>query len=203
MGANLSKTFVVDVEATCWSTDTDLHGDEQQNGQPNEIIEIGIVALSLKDGGIIQKASYPCKPRFTKVSRFCTELTGWTQQAVDRAPDIEDVLSSIRNDFGITRHHTWWSGGEYDRYKLSSAPHLNGSLGSLYNLKVQTWNPFHEMRAHYNIKTLLAMRMRWPRERGLAESLKALGLTLDGRHHNGADDAENTAKLVRHLLNLC
>lgn len=195
MGANLNKTFVVDVEATCWDID---NGEKPQG--PNEVIEIGIVAMDLRDGSVMQKSSYVVKPRFTKVSPFCTRLTGWTQQDVDQAPDIEDVLGTITSDFGITRNHTWWSCGEYDKYKLSSDPYLGGSLGELYNLKVTTQNPFSFMRAHYNIKTLLAMKMKWKREKGLDASLQALGLTLDGRHHNGADDAANAAKLVWKLL---
>lgn len=201
MGANLNTTFVVDVEATCWDT---------QNGEraegPNEVIEIGIVALDLKTLNVTKKGSYVVKPRSTKVSPFCTQLTGWTQQDVDGAPDILQVLSTIRADFGITRNHTWWSGGEYDRYKLSSDPNLQGSLGFLYkdfaDARVDgiDINPFESMRAHYNIKTLLAMKMGWKREKGLARSLAAIGATLEGRHHNGADDAYNTAKLVARLL---
>lgn len=201
MGANLNTTFVVDVEATCWDT---------QNGEkaegPNEVIEIGIVALDVKTLNVTKKGSYPVKPRFTKVSPFCTQLTGWTQQDVDRAPDIDDVLRTITADFGITRNHVWWSGGEYDRIKLSSDVNIPGSLGALYKDIGDQWlcgvdsNPFSFMRAHYNIKTLLAMKMGWKREKGLDSSLAAIGAVLEGRHHNGADDAFNTAKLVARLL---
>ena len=201
MGANLNTTYVVDVEATCWDT----QNGEQAEG-PNEVIEIGIVALDIKTLNVTKKGSYPVRPRFTKVSPFCTQLTGWTQQDVDRAPDIVDVLRTIAIDFGITRNHVWWSGGEYDRIKLSSDPNVLAGLGNLYDDIGEAWlrgvdeNPFSFMRAHCNIKTLLAMKMGWKREKGLASSLAAIGAVLEGRHHNGADDALNTAKLVARLL---
>ena len=201
MGANLKTTFIVDVEATCWTTDPDQPWSEQQNGRPNEVIEIGIVALNLKDMGILQQASYLVKPRRTAVSKFCTELTGWTQQDVDGAPDILEVLSSIRRDFNITRHHTWWSYGEYDKYKLSSEPG-NGSLFDLYGTISQEFpqSPFSQMRAHFNAKTLFAMKHNLQRELGMARAMNFLNLPLEGRHHNGLDDAVNITKIVKNIL---
>lgn len=191
MGANLNRVLIVDIEATCWST------PEEQGSQPNEVIEIGMCALNLKTNAIEDARSYAVRPRFSNVSEFCTELTGWTQAQVDAAPPVEEVLRRIQDDYGITRHLVWFSCGEYDRVKLASTG--PASLHGLYGVRPED-NPFALMRAHYNIKTLFALKHRLAREMGMARMLSHIGETLDGRHHSGVDDAINIAKLVRHLL---
>lgn len=190
MGANLSKTFVVDVESTCWAT------PEEQGAQPNELIEIGIVELNIKTGELMQGGSYLVKPRFTVISPFCEQLTGWKQSDVAQAPDIEEVLVSIKEKYKITQHTTWWSYGEYDKHKLSSLPG-NGSLSDLYGVKK---SPFSEMRAHFNAKTLFAMKHALKRELGLKNALAFLNQDFVGSQHNGYDDAVNITKLVKHIL---
>ena len=191
MGAELNYAFVVDVEATCWET------REEQGTKPNEVIEIGICVLELKTGKILDPSGYVIKPRHTEVSPFCTALTGWTQADVDAAADIVDTLPAIIKDYGITKNHVWFSCGEYDRVKLGSDG--GGSLGALYGVK-RADNPFAYMRSHVNIKTLFAMKHKLPREKGMESMLNIMGEKLEGRHHNGMDDACNIAKIVRHVL---
>lgn len=190
MGADISRVFVVDVESTCWST------KEEQGTKPNELIEIGICVYHPLSGIIGDVASYVVRPRFTEVSAFCTELTGWTQTDVDGGLDIAEALSRIGKDYQITKDNIWFSCGEYDRHKLSGRG--RGSVFDLYN--IQRNNPFDLMRSHVNIKTLFAMKHRLRREVGMPSMIKMIGETLEGRHHNGADDAANIAKIVRHLL---
>ncbi len=191
MGAALDRVFVVDVEATCWET------REEQGIQPNEVIEIGICELN-KVKGIIDVSSYVVKPKYTKVSPFCTQLTGWTQEAVDEGADMASTLLAIREDYKITKDNVWFSFGEYDRIKLSSYTEMGGVL-ELYGIGRQH-NPFAQMRAHFNIKTLMALKEGLSKEMGMDRALKFYGLTLDGRHHNGADDAANIAKIVSRVL---
>jgi inhibitor of KinA sporulation pathway (predicted exonuclease) len=193
MGANLMKIFVVDLEATCWET------PEEQGDHPNEIIEIGICELHIKSREVKGKYSYVVKPRYSKVSPFCTELTGWTQEAVDQGSDIENVLYNIECDYGITKNHVWASFGEYDRVKLSSDPEQLGGLSKLYNISRYA-NPFAKMRAHLNIKTLMALKEGLQKEMGMSRALNFYGLSLVGRHHNGADDAWNIAKIADKVL---
>jgi inhibitor of KinA sporulation pathway (predicted exonuclease) len=190
MSANLTKVFVVDVEATCWET------PEEQGTQPNEVIEIGICELNVKTGKIDNGSSYVIQPRFTKVSAFCTQLTGWTQEAVDNGGLIIPTLQQIEKDYGLTKNHLWFSCGEYDRIKLGCQG--GGSLGVLYGVP-RSENPFDRMR-HVNIKTLFALKHKLPRELGMAKMLNKLGEKLEGRHHNGCDDALNIAKIVKHIL---
>ncbi len=71
MGRKLDKIIVVDVESTCWMGEPPI-------GQMNEIIEVGVSTIETSNLSIIGKDSYIIKPRFSKISDFCTELTGIT-----------------------------------------------------------------------------------------------------------------------------
>lgn len=191
MGANLNTVFVVDVESTCWDT------KEEQGNQPNEVIEIGICSIDIKSGKVSDPASYIINPQFTKVSPFCTELTGWTQADIEAGANMRTTLAAIAADYGMTRHHVWFSCGEYDRIKLSS--YERGGVGELYGIPAEE-NPFDMMRSHINIKTLFALKHALKREIGMAAMLKMMNAQLEGRHHNGADDAWNIAKIVKYVL---
>lgn len=190
MGARLDRVLVVDVEATCFAT------REEQGDQPNEVIEIGICELIMATGERRNGASYVVKPQFTKVTPFCTELTGWTQAAVDEGAGIQDTIRQIRYDYQLTSLDVWFSCGEYDRIKLGC--HGNGSLGKLYG--IQPANNIFELMRHNNIKTLFALKQRLSKEMGMDRMLKHMGEKLEGRHHNGADDAWNIAKIVHFTL---
>jgi len=192
MGAALDRVFIVDLEATCWET------REEQGSMPNEIIEIGICVLD-KIKGVQDVSSYVVKPSRTKVSPFCTQLTGWTQEAVDEGADILSTIEQIEKDYEITKDNVWFSFGEYDRVKLSSREGERGGLYELYGIQ-RHQNIFDRMRAHFNVKTLMALKEGLAKEIGMERALKFYGLTLDGRHHNGADDAANIAKIVMKVL---
>jgi inhibitor of KinA sporulation pathway (predicted exonuclease) len=190
MGARLDKVFVVDIEATCWETRT------EQGSMPNEIIEIGICTLDVRNGKIDDISSYVVKPRFTKVSPFCTTLTGWTQEAVDEGADILPTLAAIQQDYGMTKDHIWFSCGEYDRVKLGVDG--GGSLRMIYGIN-RDQTMFAQMR-HFNIKTLFGLKYKLSKEKGMQGMLVMINEKLEGRHHNGADDAANIAKIVRKVL---
>lgn len=192
MGAALDKVFVIDVEATCWET------REEQGSRPNEIIEIGICVLDRKDG-IKDISSYVVKPQFTDVSPFCTQLTGWTQAEVDEGAFLGETIRQIGIDYGMTPDHVWFSFGEYDRVKLSSHVGERGGAFELYGIERRN-NPIAQLRAHYNVKTLMALKEGLNKEMAMDRALRYYGEKLEGRHHNGADDAANIAKIVRRVL---
>lgn len=184
-----NEVLVVDIEATCWET------REEQGDRPNEIIEIGCAKLNLKTGVISDVASYLVKPKFTKVSPFCTQLTGWTQEDIDQGGSILVQLLAIQQDYSLQDTDCWFSCGRYDRNKLDL--YARGSVGQLYGIKREE-NVFVRME-HFNIKTLFGLKRR-EKARGMDGMLKAIGEKLEGRHHNGGDDAANIAKIVRWVL---
>lgn len=192
-GADLSRILVVDIEATCWET------PEEQGDLKNEIIEIGMCSLDIKTGIVSAKSSYLVKPQYSHVSPFCTALTGWTQMAVKYAPEIDEVLQNITNDFKMTKDTVWASFGEFDRVKLSSDEGLRGGVFGLYGI-TRAQNPFATARSHLNVKTLMAFKEKLSKEMGMDRALKYYGLELEGKHHNGADDAWNIAKILLKVL---
>jgi inhibitor of KinA sporulation pathway (predicted exonuclease) len=192
-GANLEYIYCVDLEGTCFST------PEEQGIQWNEIIEIGIVKLHLKSGEITDKHSYAVRPQHSTVSAFCTELTGWTQEKINEADTIDEVLERLNDELKPTKDDIWVSFGEYDRLMLSSDPAHSSGVFAKYSI-TRAQNPFARMRAHINIKTVMAMKEKFSQELGMARALKFYGEELEGQHHSGADDAYNIAKIVRHVL---
>lgn len=191
MGASLDRLVCVDIEATCWET------KEEQGNRPNEIIEIGICALNLRTGDISTPDSYVVKPRFTEVSPFCTQLTGWTPEKVAEGGDIGDTLKIIGADYSLDRDTLWCSYGEFDRIKLASDG--KASVQGLYGIH-RSDNPFSRLRSHLNLKTIFAIRAGLQKEVGLDKAFNIAGLKMVGRHHNGADDAYNIARLAWDVL---
>lgn len=189
MKSHLDRIFVIDLEATCWR-------NGEQGEKPNEIIEIGICQLTVETMTIEKPMSIVVKPRWTEVSEFCTELTGWTQSSVDQGADIVEAISTVQNIYGFRNRDVWFSCGQYDRQKLAS--YGGGSIGALYGI-TGAENPFTKMQ-HFNVKPLFAFKHRLRKEMGMQRMLEHIGETLDGRHHSGVDDAVNIAKLVKHIL---
>lgn len=187
--SHLSKVLVVDVEATCWENDA------ERNGQPNEIIEIGICQLDVPTRQLDKIDSIVVKPTLSTVSKFCENLTGWTQADVDGGMSIKEAIQLINDEYRPAPKQAWFSCGIYDKKMLTSTSRFHG-IGNYVPLEM---NPFDKMQ-HFNVKTLFALKHRLKREMGLEGMLKYLNLEMEGRHHNGADDAKNISKIVLNIL---
>lgn len=183
----LDKIIVVDIESTCWEPKPTTRSKEFES----EIIEIGLCTLNLTGSikepfGIEQKRSIIVKPKYSKVSEFCTKLTTLTQEDVDRGVTFSEACSLIEKEFN-SKDYTWASYGDYDRKQ--------------FQIECQSKNcnyPFGPR--HINIKNLFAILYRLNKEIGMSEALNKLGLPLEGTHHRGIDDANNIAKIARFLL---
>jgi len=178
MGRKLDKIIVVDVESTCWMGEPPI-------GQMNEIIEVGVSTIETSNLSIIGKDSYIIKPRFSKISDFCTELTGITQEMVDEGQTFESVCSQIKVNYG-SESRIWASYGEYDKQQFKK-------ICSMFNARY----PFSDM--HWNIKSMASLFYGFP-EMGMDKLLNKLGIKMDGRHHRGIDDAYNIAKILIDIL---
>jgi inhibitor of KinA sporulation pathway (predicted exonuclease) len=169
---------VVDVEATCWA-------GEPPPGQVHEIIEIGLCVVDLVGRARVGRDRIMVRPARSRVSEFCTELTGITQEEVDGGVDFRAAceLLATRHRAGSRR---WASWGDYDRKQFErqcAATRVRYPFGA----------------AHVNAKQVFA-DAHGIRRQGMAGALKHAGLPLEGRHHNGADDAWNIGALVLHLI---
>jgi len=170
--------LIIDIEATCWRSNEGHRGE-------NEIIEIGAVVI---DGirevlGEIQRFVKPVRNPI--LSEFCKRLTSIRQRDVDAAPVFADVL----HDFQEQVEHiagqgladlVFCSWGDYDRKQLMK--------------DCQYHNIHYPFGVHRNVKKEFAGR-RLMKPVGVARALNILGMTLEGTHHRGIDDARNIAKI--------
>ncbi len=175
----LDTILVVDLETTCWE------GAPPKDEIP-EIIEIGLVELDAKTLQNGLSRSILAFPVQSRVSSFCTQLTGHTQEElVANGVNIEAALSCLREH--QSKGRPWASWGACDRNMIEETCRRHGLRSPL-------------SRQHINVKTLFALAQRLEKEVGMAEALDILGQPLEGRHHSGIDDARNIAKILGALL---
>jgi len=179
MGKPLDQILVIDLEATCWQ------GDPPPD-QQKEIIEIGLCPLDVTTGLRGEPISIVVRPECSMVSAFCTELTTLTQEEVDAGISFADACCLLRETYRA-RERVWASFGDYDRQQFERQCRSQ-----------QVIYPFGSR--HINVKTLVSLVHRLPREVELDEALALAGLPLEGHHHRGVDDAWNIAALLAETL---
>lgn len=176
---------VVDIEATCWD-------GKPPAGQVSEIIEIGIVPVDLSSRVVLteHKLSIPIRPTMSRVSEFCTKLTGWTQEALEKdGVSFATALTTLEFVYQ-SRARTWLSWGMYDKNMfVKQCAHFG------FDYPFPTYES-----AHVNVKERFA-KLMGVKPCGMKTALNILKMPLLGRHHNGADDAENTARILVETIN--
>ncbi|MGK5554016.1 exonuclease domain-containing protein [Actinomadura kijaniata] len=170
---------VVDVEATCWN-------GPRPRDQASEIIEIGLCVVDLRERRRVERHGILVRPQRSRVSAFCTELTGLTQEKVDTGVTFAEACALLEREHR-SRSRAWASWGDYDRKQFERQCEDTG-----------TRYPFG--RRHTNAKARYAEARALPRKPGMAGALRHAGLPLEGRHHSGEDDAWNIGALVLDLL---
>lgn len=168
--------LVVDIEATCWDQPKD-----QPAGEKNEIIEIGLVPVSLKTLIIGEPKSILIKPSMSKVSAFCTKITTLTQEQVDAGISFREACKNLIEL--KTQEIPWVSWGDYDRKQF---------MWQCDNTKT----PYPFGAGHWNFKDTFAKMMGLRKDVSLARALAIMKLEHVGVHHRGADDALNIARVM-------
>jgi len=175
------KILVIDLESTCWEDD----GDYQKMN--SEIIEIGICKYVVATGEIESKRSYYIKPVKSEISDFCTKLTGITQEIIDReGMDLETAMRRIKNKYR-SKARAWAAFGDYDKVMLDAECE-----------KLGITNYFGD--TFFNLRSLLTLKNKLERGPGLMGALDLVKEKFEGSQHCGADDAYNTAKLLRYII---
>ncbi|MBB5958072.1 inhibitor of KinA sporulation pathway (predicted exonuclease) [Saccharothrix tamanrassetensis] len=169
---------VVDVEATCWD-------GNPPPGQSNEIIEIGLTVVDLGSGTRVSRHRILVRPQRSRVSAFCTGLTGLTQEEVDTGIDFAEACRVLATEHSAGSR-PWASWGDYDRNQFTRQCRATN-----------TRYPFGQV--HTNAKVAFTAAHGLRRRPGMAQALDVAGLPLEGRHHSGEDDAWNIAALILHL----
>lgn len=173
------RYIIVDLEATCWE------GDFPRENM--EIIEIGAVELSSAQGPITRQFSEFVRPVIQPVlSDYCTQLTSIQQTDVLMANTFPKVFQ---------RFVDW----------IGNTPFVFGSWGAFDLKQLKRDCMRHQLHfpamleQHSNIKRVYAKLRRIP-PCPMTQALALEGLSLEGIHHRGIDDARNIAKLVMAVL---
>lgn len=172
MAKNLRSDRVLhlDLELTCWE-------GEPPAGETSEIIQVGIVEVNTLDLRLSRKESFFVRSANTKVSEYCTNLTGITQRQVDRqGRAIYEVLNTIKNKYGSTRKvcYAW------------------GDDEAAIDRVCRTFpSPLNMQDLGHNFKAMMGL------EHGisLTNAIAMLGGAFEGRAHDALVDAENLARL--------
>jgi inhibitor of KinA sporulation pathway (predicted exonuclease) len=110
MRTKLDKLLIVDIEATCWESKEVKPSNEVQ-----EIIEIGICTFDLTTWKPLEKSQILVKPTMSIVSKYCTDLTGWTQEVLENYGVLfSDACKILTTKLG-SKKHIWASWGDFDR----------------------------------------------------------------------------------------
>jgi 3'-5' exoribonuclease 1 len=177
---DFSFLLVVDLEATC---DDRTHEPCLVPKHEMETIEIGAV---LVDSATLEPDSeigvFVRPVRHPRLTPFCTRLTSITQADVDGAPSFPAAAASVER-FLAGRSALFCSWGDYDRNQLAQDAAYHG---------VEL--PF--TRHHVNLKKRFSEQLGESKRFGMDGALRRVGLTLDGTHHRGIDDARNIARLL-------
>jgi len=168
---------VVDVEATCWA-------GSPPAGESSEIIEIGVCVVDTHEWLRVERRRILVRPQRSRVSSFCTELTGLTQAAVDGGTTFAEACALVRDELR-GRSRTWASWGDYDRRQFERQCAPGGA-------------PYPFSSRHINVKERFAAAVLGRRV-GMSQALAHIGLPLEGRHHRGDDDAWNIGAIVIEL----
>ena len=179
---------VVDVEATC---------EENSKHYIHEIIEFPVVVFDTSRGGeVVAEFHSFVRPTINStLTTFCTKLTGITQEQIDAAPTLDEVLQQFdawlgaqgyihtdeRKDFAFVCDGPWdlrfFLHGECARKGLAKPSYFD------------KWCNIKSLFAdYYNVRPCKIHKM-----------LAHLGMKFEGRLHSGIDDTRNIARIAMRM----
>ncbi|KAK4520624.1 substrate-specific activator of APC-dependent proteolysis [Mucor velutinosus] len=177
-----------DVEATC-----------EANGGftfPNEIIEFPVVLVDGETFDIVDEFRSYVKPTINStLSDFCKQLTGISQETVDKSPIFIDVLNEFQEFMA-----------KYDLFQTKSAAFVTDGpfdirdfiTKQLKHSKIKPRPAYFDM--HWvNIRKLFREFYKQKDNKNINLMLQHLGLTFQGREHSGLDDAKNLVAIGRRM----
>ncbi|WP_152454690.1 3'-5' exonuclease [Microbulbifer sp. THAF38] len=170
--------LIVDLECTC--NDAPAIAREEM-----EIIELGAIIAKLSGDSFLildERQFYVSPSIHSKLTPFCTDLTGILQDEVDHAPPLAEVLNLFSDWLSLYDLSAWGSWGAFDAEQIQMETGAKALSNPL------------EYLPHINIKELFS-RKRGQRV-GLSRALQLERLEFKGRQHSGLDDSRNIAQLL-------
>ena len=195
-----SHLVVLDFEWTC---DNKLR--QLQPRPPAEIIEFSCVLVKTcpRPATIVAEFQQYCRPELHPVlSTFCKELTGITQDQINKGVPLEIAIAKFHHwlqchDIILNRQHASSSQLPFAICTWSDAD-LGGTLPRQMEALKLTRTPWFDR--WINLK--LAYTSVYKKDsRGLQKCVEKIGLHFEGRAHSGLVDSINTAKIVLDMIN--
>lgn len=184
--------LVLDFEATC---------DDDKAFGPQEIIEFPTLLLNSKTLDIEDKFHFYVRPtQRPKLTKFCINLTGITQDKVSQGLPFEEVLQLfdewlLEKCIKKEASFAFVTCGDWDlKTMLPKQLNLLGEEG-----RKRASSPPPHFRKWINIKKTFSDLYSSP-PKGMPGMLAHLGLELVGRHHSGIDDCGNIAQILVRLI---
>lgn len=176
------KFIVYDIEASCW--------EGRPPGMTQETIEIGAYAVDAY-GHVGSAFSRLIKPILhPQLSHFCRRLTHIDQSDINRARSFDRVVEDFKDWIGIyDGDYLLASWGQFDQRLMQQDCEL-------HRLDDDWLEPHIDLRRQY--KEIRGL----PKKRGLASAVRHEGFEWTGEQHRALDDAENTVKIFRKLLDV-
>lgn len=176
------KILVVDLECTCWEFGLEPPGEK------SEIIQIGWAWLDLQTLQVSGKAHLFVKPQISKISDYCTNLTGITWPKVKGGIPFEHACKWLIKNLGC-RSRAWaaWGG---DKRTLDE---------QCTSMKCEM--PFSD--GYLNIQQLMFVfgGMDTPRP-GLEKIMQSLQIEPCGPAHRADNDAFDTATVLARMIKM-
>lgn len=179
---------VLDFEATCIEPKTKTY--------KQEIIEFPSILYKLENDTLTIMSEFQeyVRPEFNKrLSNFCTELTGITQETVDKADIFANVFERHNKWLnkqieGNTRDLAFLTCGHWDlKTMLPSQLRL---LNARNNIKYRTYINIKDEFMHFYKKN----------GGGLSRMLADLNMKFEGRPHSGIDDTRNIGRILEKMV---
>lgn len=167
------------MEMCCWENSSSL----------GEIIEIGLVEISLTENKILRKNQYYVKPEKDEISEYCTSLTGITKSIIKKqGRPLEEVIKTIKKKYGTKKIFISW--GKDIEYLEKEC----NKRGLEFNFKHSL-----NMALIYNI--LNAKELNNGNQISQKSALENENLKEEGNAHSAIVDAENLARFSLTYLN--
>eukprot|EP00466_Bigelowiella_natans_P010394 jgi/Bigna1/130828/aug1.12_g5536 len=188
--------FIMDLEWTC---------DNIRSSFPLEIIEFSgvLVKQTPRKPGltVVSEFSRYIKPEQNQaLSNFCIELTGISQDQVDRGIRLDTCFAQLEEWLALhgiaSASNDAKGNGQVAIVTWSDADCMSAirrnciSLGLDYPARFTNW---------INLKELFKQHFRRKPTKGLKNEVEGLGLVFEGRAHSGIVDARNTAKIANRM----
>ena len=172
--------IILDLEATCWQ------GNLMDRNQ--EIIELAAYRVNGYREWVDHFQSFIRPVQHPRLSTYCIDLTGITQDQVSKAKTFEHVFP---------RFEDW--------FHAQDGPHLICTWGDkdmnlIHNecLRCDADDSF--LPGWIDLKRQYAGIHQLPKEVGLLKALEYNDIDFEGSPHRAEDDAYNTAKLFLQYL---